>query len=212
METCTRYNYYDVLELSPLSPQHEITEAYIRAKSTYSGENPAIYTVFSTEEARELLSLVEEAYSVLGNKVLRGLYDEKLGQGNVTISNSTSDALKAESKSRTLQNQVPKKVVNFKLDYPVDLEFEEKITNMSDWTGQLIRQVREYKQVSLEKMSEITKISSFYLQAIETMDKDHLPAKVFVRGYVSQICKTLSLQEKVVCESYMKHFHTSAKQ
>ena len=206
MEVSTRYNYYDVLEVSPLSPQHEITEAYQRAKVTYSGENPAIYTVFSPEEARELLHLIEEAYSVLGNKVLRALYDEKLGQGTVSLANSTCDALKAESKSRTIQNQIPKRGILFRLDYPVDIEFEEKISSMGNWTGQILKQVREYKQVSLEKLSEVTKISPYYIQAIESMDSGNLPAKVFVRGYVSQICKTLNLKERVVCESYMKHF------
>ena len=74
-----RYNYYDVLEISPFCAQHEITAAYEKAKSTYSGDNQAIYTMFSEEEARDLLRLVEEAYAVLGNKTLRALYDEKLG-------------------------------------------------------------------------------------------------------------------------------------
>jgi len=47
------FNYYEVLEVKPESPQHEITTAYERARSTYSGDNPAIYTIFSDQEARK---------------------------------------------------------------------------------------------------------------------------------------------------------------
>ena len=55
-------------------------------------------------------------------------------------------------------------------------------------------------------MSEITKISAFYIHALESMDAASLPAVVFVRGYISQISKVLGLPEKIVCDSYMKLF------
>ncbi|HRO66461.1 MAG TPA: DnaJ domain-containing protein, partial [Pseudobdellovibrionaceae bacterium] len=76
-----RYNYYEILELPANAAQHEITTAYERARTTYSGENPAIYTIFSEPEARELLTIIEEAYSVLGNKTLRNIYDQRLFAG-----------------------------------------------------------------------------------------------------------------------------------
>lgn len=204
----SRYSYYDVLEVNPLSPQHEVTLAYERAKATYSGENPAVYTIFSEKEAREMLRLVEEAYSVVGNKSLRILYDEKLVTGALRNEEVTAESLQTESKSRALANQLPKKPKIYKLDYPKDADFEQQILEMKDWTGQVIRQVREYKQVSLDQLSEITKISSFYLHAVEDMHPEQLPARVFVRGYVAQICRVLNLNEKVVCDSYMQHFQT----
>ena len=92
-----KYNYYDILEVSHHCPQHEVTGAYERAKSTYSGENPAIYTIFTEEEARELLKLVEEAYAVLGNKTLRSLYDEKIYKSGVKIEDLSFEYLKAQS-------------------------------------------------------------------------------------------------------------------
>lgn len=202
----SRYSYYDVLEVSPLSQQHEITTAYERARTTYSGQNPAVYTIFSEAEARELLRLVEEAYSVIGNKTLRALYDEKLDGGRFNLADINLQALQIESKSRSLANQVPKKLKVFQLDHPVDTEFESEIKSTTDWNGGFLKKVREYKQVSVEKMSEITKVSGYYINAIENMDPEHLPAKVFVRGYVAQICRVLLLNEKTVCDSYMAHF------
>jgi hypothetical protein len=69
-------NYYEVLEVQHDTPQHEIHRAYQRAKATYSQDNPALYSMFSREEARDLMKLVEEAYAVLGNHGLRRNYDE----------------------------------------------------------------------------------------------------------------------------------------
>ena len=202
----SRYSYYDVLEVSPLSPQHEISAAYDRARATYSGQNPAVYTIFSQAEARELLRIVEEAYAVIGNKSLRTLYDEKLGNCRAHSSEITLDSLQVESKSRSAASMLPKKPKAFVLDYPVDAKFEEELKTLTEWNGEQIKKVREYKQVSIEKMSEITKVSPLYLNAIEAVDTAHLPARVFVRGYVAQICRVLALSEKTVCDSYMSHY------
>ena len=202
METSSKFNYYDILEISPHCPQHEITSAYERLKSTYSGENPAIYSVFTENEAREYLRMVEEAYSVLGNKTLRALYDEKMGQGLNKKENVSFEVLQTESK--TVFNESPKKVSTFKIVHQTDSTFEDQIKTCTEWDGPFLKKVREYKMVPLEKMSEITKVSGFYITAIEGMNPQNLPATVFVRGYVAQIAKTLGLNEKSVADSYMK--------
>lgn len=195
------YNYYDVLEVSPHCQQHEITAAYERAKSTYSGDNPAIYTIFSQQEARELLKLVDEAYSILGNKTLRAIYDEKVSSNNVKPEDLTLESLKNQSKIviPDLQKKVPTKI-----EFNFDSKMEEEILSCTDWDGSMIKKVREYKKMPLERVSEVTKISAYYINAVENMDPTNLPAAVFVRGYVSQICKVLALDDKKVPESYMK--------
>lgn len=204
MDSETKFNYYDILEISPHCAQHEITTAYEKAKFTYSGENPAIYTMFNIDEARELLKMVEEAYSVLGNKTLRSIYDEKIGQ-NRPHADLTFEALQAESKA--VFNEAPKKpATTLPQKYKIDPKFEEEIKTKSDWSGADLTKVREYKGLTLDRLSEITKISSYYINSIEKVDPKNLPAPVFVRGYVSQISKTLGLDEKKVCDSYMKLF------
>lgn len=202
----TRYNYYDILEVSPHSPQHEITKAYEKAKMTYSGENPAIYTIFSEEESREFLKLIEEAFSVLGNKTLRSLYDEKVAasqHGQPKAEDVSYEALRTQS-----QIIIPdfKKPTPARPDYKIDESIESDIKSRTEWAGTDLKKVREYKQFSLERLSEITKISGYYINALEKLEPQNLPAPVFVRGYVSQVAKTLGLNEKIVCDSYMKKF------
>jgi DnaJ-class molecular chaperone len=200
-----KYNYYDILEVSHHCPQHEVTGAYERAKSTYSGENPAIYTIFTEEEARDLLKLVEEAYAVLGNKTLRALYDEKLSQTGVKVEDLSYEALKAQSQIMLPEKPKP----SVKIEYQMDEKFEEDIRNQTEWTGEFIKKVREYKKIPLERMSEITKISAYYINALEKNDGSNLPAPVFVRGYIGQVAKVLGLDERKVCDSYMKAFKAS---
>ncbi len=203
----SRYNYYEVLELNTNSAQHEITLAYERARATYSGENPAIYTIFSEKEARELLSLIEEAYAILGNKTLRNIYDQRLlGQKSQVKDLSYQSLLEA---SRQLYPDV--KHDSKKSAYTTDDEFEKMLQVQTDWTGDLLKKTREYKNISIEKLSLITKINTYYIVAIEDVNPSKLPAPVFVRGYVIQIAKELGLSEKIVAESYMKLYKEKLK-
>ena len=205
MDISTKYNYYDILEVNQHSPQQDITSAYEKAKATYSGENPAIYTMFSQDEARAMLTMVEEAYSVLGNKTLRSIYDEKIGKGKST-SDLSYEQLQVESKIAF--HKLPNKSEAKTNSYNMDAQFESNYLGWTDWDGAKLKQIREYKNISVDRMSEITKISSFYVSAVEKMEAHNLPAVVFVRGYVSQIAKTLNLPEKLVCDSYMAKYKT----
>ncbi len=202
-----RYNYYEILEVSTNAAQHEVTTAYERARSTYSGENPAIYTIFSEREARELLLLIEEAYSVLGNKTLRNIYDQRLlGHAAQNQDLSYQSILQASRQVFTEAKAEAKRPA-----FQKDADFEKQIATQSTWTGDFLKKVREYKNITVDQMSQKTKINSYYILAIEEMNPSHLPAIVFVRGYVVQIAKELQLPEKAVADSYMAHYKQVTK-
>jgi len=88
--TKNQVNYYEVLEVAYDAPQHEVHKAYTRAKATYAQDNPALYSMFTRDEARDLLKLIEEAYSVLGNHGLRRNYDDTLQKSNSQRATLTS--------------------------------------------------------------------------------------------------------------------------
>ncbi len=196
-------NFYEILELNTNSAQHEITTAYERAKNTYSGDNPAIYTIFSDQEARELLSMIEEAYSILGNKTLRNIYDQRLlGQSKINPEDLTYDSILNASRLIFQESKVDTKKVSFTRNETL----EKEITECAEWNGDMIRKVREYKNITLERLSDTIKVNSYYIKAIEAMTPNNLPAPVFVRGYVLQIAKELGLNSKAVADSYMKNY------
>lgn len=202
MTGTTRYNYYEILELRANAPQHEVTSAYDRARATYAGDNPAIYTIFSEQEARELLVLIDEAYSVLGNQHLRNIYDQKLHGGAKSANELSYNAIMEASRLLYPEPKPAKREVSFKRDEAL----EKQIKAQEIWDGEFLKKVREYKNITPQHMHEITKINSWYVTAIENMDATSLPAIVFVRGYVVQIAKALGLEEKKVADSYMKIF------
>lgn len=195
-----KFDYYEILEVSKNAPQNEISRAYERSKNTYSSANPAIYTIFSEQEARELMKMVDEAYSVIGNKTLRTIYDQKIQ--DFTCS---TDELSLENLLKSLKNlQTNQLRVDLKLTFQIDENFEKEIQNCSIWNGSFLQKIREYKNVSIERLHKITKINPYYLTAIEEMDIKQLPATVFIRGYVVQYARALHLDDKKVPDSYMK--------
>lgn len=206
MMTAGRYNYYEILELPSSAAQHEVTTAYERARSTYCGENPAIYTIFSEQEARDLLNMIEEAYAVLGNKTLRTIYDQRLFANNNMPQDLSYDSILTASKS-----QLPEpKAEEIKPAYEIDEEFEKQIATTKEWSGEMLKKVREYKKISLETMSVRTKINQYYLNALEQSDPSGLPAAVFVRGYAVQVAKLLGLNDRAVADSYMTLYKSKA--
>lgn len=204
MYATSRNNYYEILELPANAAQHDVTTAYERARATYSGENPAIYTIFSEQEARELLVFIEEAYQVLGNKILRNIYDQRLLSGHSSSKELTYSSIVEASK----QVYPEPKTEKIPQAYKKDETFEAEISALEDWDGNSLKRVREYKKMTPQHVSDITKINSYYVTAIETMDCENLPAIVFVRGYVVQIAKALGLNDKKVADTYMKNFKT----
>lgn len=205
-QSAVRYNYYEILELSTNAAQHEVSTAYERARKTYCGDNPAIYTIFSEKEARELLKLIEEAYAILGNKTLRTIYDQRL-----LGKNSMNNELNYESILVASRQNFPEpKPKEEKFTYKIDETIEKEIKEKTEWSGADLKRIREYKCMSVERLSDKTKINPYYVYAVEEMDPTQLPAVVFVRGYVIQIAKTLGLNEKVVADSYMKAFKSKA--
>lgn len=93
----------------------------------------------------------------------------------------------------------------FGLEFKRDTDFETEIENKECFTGDFLRRVREYKNVDIPRMSDMTRISKTYLQAIENEDLEKLPAMVYVRGFVYQYAKCLKLSPNLVATSYVHH-------
>lgn len=77
------------------------------------------------------------------------------------------------------------------------------ITPETEFSGALLRQLRESCEMSLDELSDATKINKRYLHAVEENDFETLPAPVYVRGFVSEYARALGLDPKAVRDSYM---------
>jgi curved DNA-binding protein CbpA len=93
----------------------------------------------------------------------------------------------------------------FSLDYNSDTDFEQKIENCTDFTGKFLKQIREYKNVTIDRLAEMTRISKTYIKLIEADEYVKLPADVYTRGFVYQYAKCLKLNPDLVATSYIHH-------
>lgn len=96
-------------------------------------------------------------------------------------------------------------------DLQADPVFEESIIRETAFRGEFLRKVREYRKVSIDELSEFTKISRSYINAIESEEFKALPAAVYVRGFVTQIAKALKLESEKVALGYMSYYKSTYK-
>lgn len=72
-------NYYEVLEIKPDASAQEIRNAFLRLKSSYRKDNPALYSVMDSSETEDMLAKIEEAFQVLSDPEGRRDYDDRSG-------------------------------------------------------------------------------------------------------------------------------------
>src|SRR5579859_3048777 len=69
--------------------------------------------------------------------------------------------------------------------------------------GNKFRQAREKKNLSLDDVSNVTKISSRMLKAIEEEHFDQLPGGVFNKGFIRAYAKHLGLNDEEAVNEYI---------
>lgn len=85
-------------------------------------------------------------------------------------------------------------------------EIMREVAVETDWRGPFLRRVREARRISLEELSAHTKISRTYITAIEEENYNRLPAPVYLRGFLTQICKALKLPHETVVALYLDRY------
>jgi flagellar biosynthesis protein FlhG len=88
-------------------------------------------------------------------------------------------------------------------------ELVREIGPDTEFTGALLRKVRQSQGVELKEISERTKIARSHLQAIEEEQFDALPAVVYVRGFVNELAKYLKLDPPQVQRTYLRRLRES---
>ena len=96
-------------------------------------------------------------------------------------------------------------IKKFQLEYTIDPALEKKIEETTVFSGNFLKQIREYKNVPVERMVDLLKISKTYLNAIENDDCSKLPADAYTRGFILQYAKCLKLNMDLVANSYMQN-------
>lgn len=213
--------FYEILEVKPNAGPAEIYAAYQRARATYSPSSPALYSMFTPEEAKQLMALIEEAYQTLSHQARRKDYDQKIGLSKPTAARATPAMMNEALARREEQWVGPVKVTTIRRDdlpagfartkftvYEIKPELEKEVDGLQECDGAWLQKMRLYKGVTLDQMADEIRVIKSTLVALEANDVDTLPVAVFTRGFVVQFARALGINERKVADAYMKFFRS----
>jgi flagellar biosynthesis protein FlhG len=182
---------YDVLFTHRSATDEELRRAYKRLRDVYQPGSLPIASLLTEAELRVEQSKIEEAHDTLLDPLRRRAYDISTfpdADESVRPRDLVVDAAVAAERDM-LRN-----------------ELAREINAETEFTGPLLRKVRESQGTELEEIAARTKISINYLRAIESEDFAKLPALVYTRGFVHEIARCLDLDPTQVTRTYLKRF------
>jgi flagellar biosynthesis protein FlhG len=180
---------YAALGITRAANDEEVRRAYKRQREIYATGGLATASLLTDAQLKAEQTRLDEAYDTLLDPVRRRAYDLSIfpeeGEPESAKKTSVRPALAAEQ--LMLQNELAREI-------GPDTEF----------TGALLRKVRDSQGIELQEISAKTKIAKTHLQAIEDEDFASLPAIVYVRGFVAELAKYLKLDPAQVQKTYVR--------
>lgn len=76
-----------------------------------------------------------------------------------------------------------------------EVELADAATNPEDSLGRYMKTLRENQGLTLKEVSTRTKIRSTHLENIEVENYSQLPAPVYLRGFIVEFARALSIQD-----------------
>jgi curved DNA-binding protein CbpA len=189
MKPLREQNYYEIFEIAPSATREQIEQAYELAKKTYGDNSLAAYSLFDSDERKEIIRKIHFAYETLSDEDRRKQYDREVMGRTIPEKPSRPDdePLKtvpspaAPDRSRTTPEEVE----------PVEID---------SLTGARLRQIRERQGIPLQEIASKTRINITYFEFLERNQYRSLPPQVYLRSYISQYAKMLGLDPARVAD------------
>jgi flagellar biosynthesis protein FlhG len=179
---------YAVIGVTRSASDEEIRRAYKRQREIYATGGLATVSLLDGEPLFAAQRKLDEAYDTLLDAVRRRAYDLSTfpeAEPLVLAARTTRPALAAEQ-------------------VMLQEELQREIGPDTEFTGGLLRKVRESQGVELVELSAKTKIARSHLSAIEDERFEDLPALVYTRGFLVEFAKQLRLDAAQVQKTYLR--------
>ena len=92
----------------------------------------------------------------------------------------------------------------------LQVELAREIGPDTEFTGAMLRKVREAQGVDISEISERTKIGRMHLAALEDEAWGEPRAEVYVRGFLAEVAKFLRLDPAQVQRTYLRRMRELA--
>ena len=183
-------NYYQALGLSRGASDEDARRNFKRRREMIHEDSIATFSLFTKSELRLEQSRLDEAYDTLMDPIRRRAYDLSLFPAPDVV---------IEPLARP---QLRDKAV-------VESELARELGPEADYSGPLLRRVREAYGTTLDEVAKHSKIARGHLAAIEEERWVDLPAPVYVRGYVAEFAKFFGLDAMHVQRTYMRRYQAA---
>ncbi len=205
MRPLVELTHYEILDLPSGATPLEIRQAHKRALEVYSEDSMVTYSLFSSEERKEILARLDEAFATLISEKARCEYDQMLIQQGAMKegsqywnarrklaplgpNSSTDGASQPEGeKPKAVENPVVKEILS-----------QEVLTGMD------LKRLRMELGVSLEQIAEWTKIRPGMLRCIEEDRFSELPSRLHLKSFLKAYVQYFHLNPESVVGRYMK--------
>jgi flagellar biosynthesis protein FlhG len=182
---------YDVLLTHRSATDEELRRAHKRQRDIYQPGSLPLTSLLNEDELRSEQARIDEAHDTLLDPLRRRAYDVSIFPAEDPHERPKNAAVdEAVLAERTM----------------LRAELAREINAETEFTGALLRKVRESLGTDLEEIASRTKISLPYLRAIEAEDFGGLPAFVYARGFVHEVARCLNLDPTQVTRTYLKRF------
>lgn len=190
------HSLYDVLWTHRGASDEELRRAYKRQRDVYQPGGLALSSLLSDAAILRERGRVEEAQETLLDPVRRRAYDLSFFPD---AQSSYDDKRPVPDDSRLAEQAMLRE------------ELAHEIHSETEFTGELLRRVRESQGVELEEISKKTKISLSHLRAIEQDQFADLPAEVYTRGFVGQMAQFLGLDATQATRTYVRRLRAARR-
>lgn len=193
----TEPNLYDVLLTHPSATDEELRRAYKRQREIFQPDSLPLTSLLTPRELQTEQARIEEAHDTLLDPLRRRAYDISTfpeEEERVEPRNPLVDAALAAERAMLRE------------------ELTREVNAETEFTGELLKKVREAEGTELEDIAGRTKISVAYLRAIEAEAFEDLPAYVYTRGFVQEVAKYLKLDPAQVSKTYLRRYREWLRQ
>src|SRR3954471_13996449 len=194
-------SHYELLEVPPTASFEDIRRANRRIRDIYGGESVAISGLYDPASLEAVHRRLDLAYTTLMDAAKRKEYDIELFPDGVPMPVTPS-----------VHADLPVSRPVVKVDDPVTVAVRPpmpEISSGTEFSGPLLRQIREAVGVELREIAERSKIGMAYLSALEGESFHKLPAAVYVRGFLAEYARALGLDGERVKQTYLARFRAA---
>jgi flagellar biosynthesis protein FlhG len=177
-------SHYETLLLDRGATDEEVRRAVRKMRELYATESLAAAGLCSQEVRESALARIEEAHDVLLDPARRRPYD-----------------LSITLPERAMGSAPPEPPAS---PEPVQLPPMPEITPDTEFSGALLRAVREARGIDLRAIAARTKIPLSSLKAIEDEAYESLPPAVYLRGFLLELARQLRIDPEQAARTYLR--------